>query len=125
MVVKKLALGLAMCAGLTALAIFVLTGCGTLTNLDAKQTPSNDSVPGSQLRPYGGVVIDVKGALGSPHIGTDYVAILPPLLWLDLPLSFIGDTVTLPYVLLRLITIDSTGNHKSTKEDAIQRIPGN
>jgi uncharacterized protein YceK len=88
---------------LTALA-FSLTGCGTINNL-----PEKDPIFfGHATRmPYGGVEMDAVGGAKLVNAalegkGTD-IALLPVagyMLLIDLPLSAVGDTLTLPYVLM-------------------------
>lgn len=68
-----------------------ITGCGTLLNLQEKAPP-----------PYGGVIMESKIIAQGVPMGP--FAFFPnfdvpglwPLALIDLPFSFVGDTVTLP-----------------------------
>ncbi|HEX3149793.1 MAG TPA: hypothetical protein VHR66_17080 [Gemmataceae bacterium] len=73
-------------------------GCGTLVNTTSY---APDEVNPGQRRIYGGVVWDLRGEYRAlttpfPHY---FLGINPPMIiayLLDLPLSAIGDTITLP-----------------------------
>jgi uncharacterized protein YceK len=70
----------------------LLSGCGTIHNLDGER------------RPYGGLALDVRAAMyGSWFVGPD---ILAPMGIIDAPFSAVGDTVTLP------ITVYSSLNER-------------
>jgi uncharacterized protein YceK len=86
----------------------VLSGCGTLRNLPDNRNGA-DSAP---RQVYGGVQIDVRSA---SYCIQDAIGEIPPFpaaapavlfalgtytLLVDLPVTAIGDTLTLPYVLL-------------------------
>src|SRR4029079_6814850 len=90
-------------AGIVALmATALLSGCGTVANM---QETSGITPPGGRGEPsrvYGGVQSDFSAIQASVQQVSngeqDSVARL--LIWaLDVPLSLIGDTVTLPYIL--------------------------
>jgi uncharacterized protein YceK len=72
-----------------------LAGCGTVDNL-CLPNPEAGKVP---LHVYGGVEADVD-FLNEDHPKSEAVkAVFGPLTVIDLPLSFIGDTITLPITL--------------------------
>jgi uncharacterized protein YceK len=77
-------------------------GCGTLDNIKrpAVAPPSNPNAP--VCRVYGGVTGEFKVIASFPKesIATplDYV-IIPVLATIDLALTVVGDTVTLPYTI--------------------------
>jgi uncharacterized protein YceK len=72
-----------------------LTGCGTVDNL-CLPNPESGKIP---LHVYGGVEADMD-FLTEEHPRSETVkAVFTPLTILDLPLSFVGDTVTLPVTL--------------------------
>jgi uncharacterized protein YceK len=80
-------------ACLAALVLSTVSGCGTVVNLVSRHpTDFTDAT-----KPYGGVFVD--GAFAGDFAMQPQT--LPvALFWLiDLPFSFVGDTVTLPYVL--------------------------
>jgi hypothetical protein len=68
---------------------FASLGCGTMANLDGRQLPP-PSPPGKVVAtPFGGVRRDIEWAKSTESPGNlRYVA--------DLPLSLVGDLVTLP-----------------------------
>jgi uncharacterized protein YceK len=71
------------------------SGCGTMLNL-----PEAKSVmlcPEETRLPYGGVRMDAEG--GYDLLSGDRCALGIYILIVDLPLSAVGDTLTLPYVL--------------------------
>jgi uncharacterized protein YceK len=86
---------------LIAIALIIsFTGCGTLLNLGEKESA-----------PFGGVVIDSKiiaeGVPATPAcwiVNID-VASFWPLALIDLPLSLVGDTLTLPIAVSRTNSI--------------------
>src|SRR5262245_32033064 len=89
-------------------ATILLSGCGTTMNLLGYKHGPVDLTPrlSPEALPYGGVMLDA-GFLAWG--GITYVnnrtpptlreAAMGSLLLLDLPLSFIGDTLTLPFTL--------------------------
>jgi uncharacterized protein YceK len=81
---------------LFACVAVVVCGCGTMKNVSGERfpIPINDS-PRSV---YGGVRLDAKGA-GALVSGRCDMPLLALAMTLDLPLSAVGDTVTLPYTL--------------------------
>jgi uncharacterized protein YceK len=93
---------------LTITMLASLTGCGTLVNLGEKDA-----------QPYGGVVLDPKIIGQGVPMGP--FAFFPnfdvpglwPLALIDIPMSLIGDTVTLP------ITIQQTA-YRKTIADQLQ-----
>ena len=89
--------GIAACVA--ALALSVLSGCGTVSNLEHGCAPD-------AYRPlpsvYGGVqtdalveVVSVNKVREQPILGFVDIGLFAA----DLPLSLVGDTATLPYVL--------------------------
>ncbi|HEY7422681.1 MAG TPA: YceK/YidQ family lipoprotein [Gemmataceae bacterium] len=83
-------------AWLAAALVCVLSGCGTIGNLADL----------SRTKPFGGVIRDseasgwllneVSGASKKPAAETAGLALAVPLVMVDLPLSLVADTVTLP-----------------------------
>jgi uncharacterized protein YceK len=79
-----------------------LGGCGTILNMSEKPYLPTDQTP---RQVYGGVMLDNKFGVahrrGGPNEDTDELK--NAALWLaacvDLPLSAVGDTVTLPAIL--------------------------
>jgi uncharacterized protein YceK len=90
-------------AGIVAMAVTaLLSGCGTVANMQPGASMTSAGPSGEEPQVYGGVKSDTVAirswasavANGEP----DSAARL--LMWtLDLPLSAIGDTLTLPYTL--------------------------
>jgi uncharacterized protein YceK len=86
-----------------ALAFF-LTGCGTIYNFPESH---GALAPQHATRlPYGGVKMDATSGVDLANTAldfqTEHLVLIPLsayLLLVDLPLSAIGDTLTLPYVL--------------------------
>ena len=79
-------------ACVAAVALAAVSGCGTVMNLTHE--PSEFTDP---KRPYGGVLVDCVGTLlwiGHPDL-------IPVSLGavLDFPLTVVGDTLALPYVI--------------------------
>jgi hypothetical protein len=72
-----------MIAGVVAVG-----GCGTVANLQGKRLPAISQVHVEEPRPFGGIGRDVRWISSG---GVIFVA--------DLPLSLIGDVVTLPMTL--------------------------
>jgi hypothetical protein len=84
-----------MILGLMMLAtVFAASGCGTMANMRGKKAPMLSHVGVEEPRPFGGVGRDIRwvASLKFPY-NLMYVA--------DIPLSFIGDVVTLPRSLRR------------------------
>ncbi|HEX4613027.1 MAG TPA: YceK/YidQ family lipoprotein [Urbifossiella sp.] len=76
-----------------AMAVFpVLGGCGTLNNV-TEQAPA--------VRAYGGVRRDWEVLKMVQEDDSRIMWAFVPSLVVDLPLSLVGDTLTLPYVLVR------------------------
>jgi uncharacterized protein YceK len=83
----------AMCV--VAAVALNLAGCGTVDNL-CLPSPETGKVP---LHVYGGVEADVD-FLNEDHPKSEVVkAVFTPLTVIDLPLSFVGDTLSLPITL--------------------------
>jgi uncharacterized protein YceK len=76
--------------GYLALAVgFASAGCGTMANLDGRQLPPPSPPRQAVTTPFGGVRRDIEWAKSTESPGNlRYVA--------DLPLSLVGDLVTLP-----------------------------
>ena len=75
------------CVALSALA--TVAGCGTMANLDGRALPTRRVASGEQTKPFGGVKRDMVWMKTTPAPSNlKYAA--------DLPLSFVGDIVTLP-----------------------------
>jgi uncharacterized protein YceK len=101
--------GKTLAACVTALALSALVGCGTMTNIAAapdKPTPLGTLSP----QAYGGVRVSGKMVVTylQPDPNPVYrgfifrslgCASAAWMLFIDAPLSFVGDTLTLPYTL--------------------------
>jgi hypothetical protein len=76
--------------GYLALSVFVTCcGCGTMANIDGRRVPALSETGQEVARPFGGVRRDVEWIKAGTAPGNlKYVA--------DLPLSLVGDIVTLP-----------------------------
>ena len=85
-------------ACLAAVLLAVVSGCGTVMNLTEEKSPTEGMSTSSKPRsPYGGVGYDLDIS--------QWLLLAGPLGWAesacllaDVPLSFVGDTLTLPYV---------------------------
>lgn len=88
-------------------ALPLLAGCGTLANVDGRSY-ALIGPPDREIRPFGGVANDLRWI--REHAGRvvapEYSATIPVSLTvigffglIDLPLSLIGDFVTLPQIL--------------------------
>ena len=73
---------------LAALLLSALVGCGTIANMRGETVVHFGGPFACQTRPFGGVVQDVNVVVGIPG-GFLMIA--------DLPFSFVGDLVTLPW----------------------------
>jgi uncharacterized protein YceK len=83
MLIQKVMGSLALTAVLTS------SGCGTMANIEGRQLPPPSPAGQEICRPFGGVRRDIAWAKASASPGNlKYVA--------DLPLSLVGDIVTLP-----------------------------
>jgi len=75
-------------------AVFLLvTGCGTTLNILAQDSNPRDFWEPPTI--YGGLLIDWHLVDDPPHGAPG-----GPIMYFDMPFSFIGDTVTLPIVLI-------------------------
>jgi uncharacterized protein YceK len=111
------------------LSVFAVLGggCGTLNNLPRPE-PVTFLGPGSPgSRTYGGVRAEWDAITG-PHYDPKYPLILSmclvPMVALDLPLTLVGDTITLPYTLAydyglfgRMCTLGPHGAGRERDED--------
>ena len=79
------------------LLLLAASGCGTIRNLcaDPEVFPRSDNPQSA----YGGVRLDANTAAASTTLGWTDSPLLAFFWTLDLPLSAIGDTLTLPYIL--------------------------
>jgi hypothetical protein len=79
--------GLCLAANLIA-----TSGCGTMANLEGKSLPMISHVQVEEPRPFGGVGRDIRWiSTMTPPANLMFVG--------DLPLSLVGDVVTLPRTL--------------------------
>ena len=108
----------ALCLGLLA---FTLTGCGTVLNMGVPTTPLASGE--DRFRIYGGVANDVvlmKLAAAddwkSPNLAAAAVA-------LDMPLSVIADTLTLPLTLSIAVGRALENRHKQTPKPSPDAKP--
>jgi uncharacterized protein YceK len=84
----------------SAWAALLLSGCGTICNFAAAVAPSPDD---HVARPavYGGVQLDAAVITGiQPDRTTKGSVFIGACLLVDVPLSLVGDTLTLPITLL-------------------------
>jgi uncharacterized protein YceK len=87
-----------MAACLVALTALTLSGCGTVVNLTSSKEPVHTMMT-LQRAPYGGVAVDAQAAAGflrTPEPASAALGLY--FLCVDLPLSLVGDTLTLPLV---------------------------
>jgi uncharacterized protein YceK len=83
----------ALACGVFTLSL-TLTGCGTVGNLSG---PENLMTPGPpQLEVYGGVANDVRWIKNLNETGGINTRLMAAALVLDVPLSAVADTITLP-----------------------------
>ncbi len=69
--------------------VIACCGCGTMANIDGRRSPVLSETGQEIARPFGGIRRDMEWIKEGTAPGTlKYVA--------DLPLSFVGDIVTLP-----------------------------
>jgi uncharacterized protein YceK len=89
------------------LAVCSAVGCGTLANMQGKRRPMLDA-PTHEPRLFGGAVNDVRwvgegfdDALAAQDALTvpERMAVIGYFALIDLPLSFVGDVLTLPWLL--------------------------
>jgi uncharacterized protein YceK len=100
-----------------ASVLFALTGCGTLTNLQEKPellfTRDPDAPP---KRIYGGVRISAEE--GWKDLTGGWGLVPGTCRWVvDVPLSAVGDTLTLP------VTIPATLARTAARKKALQQCP--
>jgi uncharacterized protein YceK len=89
-----------------AMGLFVLTGCGTFRNLEKEPTGLIQRPPGTPAeRIYGGVRLDAEQGWGFIKNGPD--AVIGGCLFIDLPISAVADTLTLPITLRNALTRDA------------------
>jgi hypothetical protein len=70
-------------------AVFASTGCGTMANMDGRRLPPPSPAGQEVSRPFGGVRRDIEWLQSGKAPGNLVYAA-------DLPLSLVGDLVTLP-----------------------------
>jgi hypothetical protein len=85
---------------LRIMAVFALTalggvGCGTVHNLDGNPMPIRGGPGDVRPTPFGGVFNDLKWSVGA-LLGAPT---LVPFFLADVPLSLVGDAVTLPWAI--------------------------
>ena len=85
---------------------FMLTGsasgCGTLFNLNGKEPWVLGPPPERQTVPFGGIDNDVRWMTrGVPLMGAPLCVVAAAV---DMPFSFVGDILTLPYTFLCAVT---------------------
>jgi uncharacterized protein YceK len=82
------------------LASLVVSGCGTLANLQGRSSPISMVLP-PETPPtaFGGVAGDFRIISGACE--DSLCMLVSPFLLVDLPFSFIGDTISLPLVYVR------------------------
>jgi len=103
--------------GLAALILlFVLSGCGTVVNIWLGVEPDHPKTAASHYNwgvyfgdteVYGGIRNDAHG-IGEAACGENgfwwSVFAFPVLVFIDFPLSLVGDTLTLPYTIPYVLT---------------------
>jgi uncharacterized protein YceK len=92
-----------LATSLMALMLTALSGCGTMANMEGKSCWFDSRPPWSTLppRPFGGVTGDgtiIAGIVDDFHWDSD-AWILGAVAVLDMPLSFVGDIITLPWTI--------------------------
>ena len=91
--------GLAACA----MALVLAPGCGTFNNVTGHDGPGLLRT-GTRI-PYGGVKLDYgsfeEAFAPNPARQGAGILLVPYFMFIDAPLSLLGDTLTLPYVLCR------------------------
>jgi uncharacterized protein YceK len=92
---------------LTTMLLGTASGCGTLLNMDGKDALILDSRPLEEMQkhdrppfPFGGVVNDVAWLKGAK----EPIGIIGCVM--DLPLSFTGDIITLPWTVFHDVSLD-------------------
>ena len=87
---------------LALLATSLAAGCGTFANMQGRDGPGVDGCSMGPPKPFGGVSRDVRWT------NEGYGVFLA-----DVPLSFVGDLVTLPVILVE----SSQAKHPSTQKE--------
>jgi uncharacterized protein YceK len=104
-----------LAATVAATAVFALTGCGTLSNLQEKPSmffPRNDDAPPNRI--YGGVRISAEQGWHGLKGGAEPVA--GTYRWVvDVPLSAVADTLTLP------VTIPAALERAATPRESLKQ----
>ncbi len=97
-------------------AIVASSGCGTMANLDGRPLPAKDLAGQETTKPFGGVRRDIVWLKsGQAPSNLKYAA--------DLPLSFVGDLVTLPKTVIGTHSdklLDGTGTDLTVSPQAAQ-----
>jgi hypothetical protein len=86
-------------------AVVALCGCGTMANIEGRRQPSPSPAGQEVSRPFGGVRRDIEWLQAGKAPGNLVYAA-------DLPLSFVGDLVTLPKTVI------------GTQSDSLLQEPG-
>jgi uncharacterized protein YceK len=107
---------------LTGAALVVIaTGCGTMVNMTDPMfsAPSNEPSR-AEKQIYGGVVNDVDVIGGAVYWKSDYAPTARPFAvvvgLIDLPLSLVADTITLPWTVAHQIEKSQTASESRPKE---------
>ena len=106
------------CLALSAVA--TSCGCGTMANIEGRRLPSPSPAGQEVSRPFGGVRRDIEWAQSDD---------VPNHLWYaaDLPLSLIGDLVTLPKTVIGTQSdtlLQGPGSDQGVQTFGIQARPG-
>src|SRR5262245_17247608 len=93
------------------------TGCGTMVNMTE---PMFDSSAHAEKQIYGGVVNDVDVIGGAVYWKSDYAPTARPfgviVGLIDLPLSLVADTITLPWTIAHQIEKSQTASESKPNE---------
>ena len=87
---------------LVAALLSAASGCGTLANLDSQPDKMAPGAPTVRVpMPFGGVTMDMKALThNEPTMPASRVLMYRTIALVDLPISLVGDVVTLPWVAL-------------------------
>ncbi|TWC18442.1 uncharacterized protein YceK [Pseudomonas sp. SJZ085] len=84
---------------LTVLTMSLLTGCATVN-----ESSSYGRMCG--LHPYCGVTVDMEIIKGATDDNAGVMSALAPFAVIDLPFSFVADTLILPYTIFHMKNAD-------------------
>jgi uncharacterized protein YceK len=101
-----------------AIVASLLFGCGTISNVNSMNGPVMGAVFTVRPRPFGGVVNDLTWPFETDPAALPWAL---PMYIIDLPMSIVGDVLTLPTIRERQIEFDkhreSTADHADRNSD--------